>query len=85
MDNTVLPTAVGPAIMMRFFFRKIILLIVKYNQFFILSILLSGYTKEFKFDFPADIEKGSCSATTYFDYSKKKEIQTAELEFTVKE
>ena len=45
--------------------------------------IFPGYSKDFNFDLPADIEKGPYSAMAVLDFGNKEELQTAELEFTV--
>jgi len=45
--------------------------------------IFPGYSKEFKFELPPDIEKGPYSAMAVLDFGNKEELQTAELEFTV--
>lgn len=45
--------------------------------------IFPGYSKEFKFELPQDIEKGPYSAMAVLDFGNKEELQTAELEFTV--
>ena len=45
--------------------------------------IFPGYSKEFKFELPKDIEKGPYSAMAVLDFGNKEELQTAELDFTV--
>lgn len=45
--------------------------------------IFPGYTKEFKFDLPADLEKGAYSAMAVLDFGNKEELQTAELDFKI--
>jgi hypothetical protein len=45
--------------------------------------ILPGYTKEFKFELPKELEKGKYSALSVIDFGNKDELQTAELEFSL--
>ena len=45
--------------------------------------IFPGYTKEFNFDLPVDIEKGAYSAMAVLDFGNKDELQTAELDFKI--
>ncbi|MFN6037823.1 MAG: hypothetical protein ACK452_05100, partial [Bacteroidota bacterium] len=45
--------------------------------------IFPGYTKDFIFELPPDIESGPYSALAVLDFGNKDELQTAELEFKI--